>query len=751
MKNKGFKHFLINTLRGRLILSVALVHAVMMTVFIIDLTSRQRELLLDRQLEEAKSLSWALSTSAAGWIASDDIAGLQELVDSQLHYPELIFAILTDEQGLILAHSDKIKKGKFLIDLPNKAELTILNKTPELVDVAVPAILKGNHIGWVRVGLNQKAAEKKLFIITLNGVLYTILAILIGSIIAWFMGKRITQRLYLVQDTINKVSAGNPSARAKIVGSDEATLLAQEFNSMLDTLSDRELKLDKSIVRFEKLFNLADVPLALINEKGQILDFNRSFETTFGYTGDDLPSVEEWWLLAYPNPEYRKKVINSWGNDIEIAKKKGSNIEAKEYEVQSKTGEKLTIVISGTIINNEILVTFFDITARKKIEQELTKSKIKAEESDLLKSAFLANMSHEIRTPMNGILGFAELLKSPKLTGDKQQKYIGIIEKSGARMLNIINDIVDISKIDSGLMNVVITETNLNEQIEFIHTFFKPEITNKGIQFVVKNNLTLEEAIIETDREKLYAVLTNLIKNAIKYTNEGFIEFGCEKKENQLNFYVKDTGIGVPKNRQKAIFQRFIQADILDKKALEGAGLGLSITKSYIEMLGGEIWLETEENVGSTFYFTLPYVSKKDKKIPLKNNTTEEKGAAKINNLKILIVEDDEICDKYLTLVINKYSNNIIHTKNGVEAVEYCQVNSDIDLILMDIKMPEMNGYKAVQEIRKFNKDVVIFAQTAFALSGDKEKALKTGCNEYLKKPVKEVEILRLIQKHFNK
>jgi len=742
-------NFLFKSLRGRLILSVALVHAVMMSIFIFDSIVRQRKLLLNQQIEDAKRLSQTLSTSAAGWISADDISGLQELVDNQRSYPELMFVILTDELGFVLAHTDRTKNGKYLIDLPKEVALKVLNKTPQLVDVVSPAMLNNVHVGWVRIGLNQNEAEKKLFEITINGVLYTLLAIIIGSIIAWFMGKRITQRLYLVQDTINKVSAGNPSARAQITGSDEATLLAREFNTMLDTLSDRQLKLDKSIVRFEKLFNLADVPLVLVNNKGQILDFNISFESTFGFTSDDIPTIKEWWLLAYPNPEYRKKVIKKWENEIKIAKEKDANIQAKEYEVQSKSGKKLTVIISGTIINNEILVTFFDITARKKIEQELVKAKIKAEESDLLKSSFLANMSHEIRTPMNGILGFAELLKSPNLAGEKQQKYISIIEKSGARMLNIINDIVDISKIDSGLMKVVNTETNLNEQIEFIHTFFKPEITNKGIQFIVKNSLTNEDATVETDREKLYAVLTNLIKNAIKYTDEGIIEFGCNKKGNQLNFYVKDTGIGIPTKRKGAIFQRFIQADIYDKKALEGAGLGLAISKAYVEMLGGKIWVETEENKGSTFYFTIPYVSNKNTKSPSKNNVLKEKVT--IDNLKILIVEDDEISDLYLTLILNKYAVDIIHAPNGKEAIGCCRNNPDIDLIMMDIKMPEMNGYKAVQEIRKFNKDVVIFAQTAFALSGDKEKALKSGCNEYLKKPVKEADILRLVQKHFKK
>ena len=242
-----------------------------------------------------------------------------------------------------------------------------------------------------------------------------------------------------------------------------------------------------------------------------------------------------------------------------------------------------------------------------RINKELIAAREKAEEGDKLKSAFLANMSHEIRTPMNGILGFAELLKKPHLTGNEQQKYIRIIEKSGARMLSIINDIIDISKIEAGLVNLDIKKTNVNDQIEYIYTFFKPEVEDKGMKLLYKKTLSAQESIIKTDGEKVYAILTNLVKNAIKYSKDGKIEIGCKKKDENLEFYVKDTGIGIPKERHEAIFERFIQADIADKMAHQGAGLGLSITKAYVEMLGGKIWLESKKEIGSTFYFTLPY------------------------------------------------------------------------------------------------------------------------------------------------
>ena len=243
--------------------------------------------------------------------------------------------------------------------------------------------------------------------------------------------------------------------------------------------------------------------------------------------------------------------------------------------------------------------------------EELLLAKEQAEQSDKLKSAFLANMSHEIRTPMNSILGFAEILKESDLTGEQQREYIGIIEKSGERMLNVINNIVNISKIESGQMTCSVSETNVNKQLEFVYSFFEPEAKQKGISLFYKKNLNLDEAIVKTDREKLYAILINLVKNAIKYTDKGSVEFGYKltgsaNEPVELEFYVKDTGIGIVKDRQNAIFERFIQAEIADKMARQGAGLGLSISKAYVEMLGGKIWVESEIGKGSKFSFTIP-------------------------------------------------------------------------------------------------------------------------------------------------
>lgn len=384
-----------------------------------------------------------------------------------------------------------------------------------------------------------------------------------------------------------------------------------------------------------------------------------------------------------------------------------------------------------------------------KINSELQKAKLKAEESDRLKSAFLANMSHEIRTPMNGILGFTKLLKEDNLDVREQKNYIEIIEKSGNRLLGIINDIVDISKIEAGQMKVSHSRTNVDEQMQYIQTFFGPETQDKGIQFVLKESSSRKATIISSDSEKLYAILINLVKNAIKYTVRGTIEFGYEIKGDYIEFFVKDTGIGISKERQKAIFERFVQADFNDIMARQGAGLGLAIAKAYVELLGGKIWVESEIEKGSTFYFTIPCIYQLEENEKEQNVVPIHPVPCGVKNLKILVTEDDKISRMLILKVLEPFGREILTAQTGVEAVEMCRNNPDLDLILMDIQMPQMNGYEATKEIRKFNAEVVILAQTAFALEGDKSKTMEAGCNGYISKPIKKEELSNLLQHYF--
>ncbi|MBQ4822539.1 PAS domain-containing sensor histidine kinase [Aquimarina sp. MMG016] len=360
--------------------------------------------------------------------------------------------------------------------------------------------------------------------------------------------------------------------------------------------------------RYSTLTNLVPVGIFMTRSDGKTTFVNPQWCTISGLSNEE--ALNDGWINAV-HPDDRDRLLKGWYDDAN--KKRPSKSEYRFLRPDGSVKWVLGQAIPEYNENKDIIGyvgTITDITTIKEYEQQLNRLKEKAEESDRLKSAFLANMSHEIRTPMNGILGFAELLKEPKLSGDDQQLYLSLIEESGRRMLNIIRDIIDISKIEADQVKLYLSDVNINEQVAYLYRFFKPEADRKGIQLSFSNELPDENTILSTDKEKFNAILTNLVKNAIKYTNEGSIKFGYEVDGKYLRFFVKDTGIGIPDNRKKAIFDRFVQADIEGRFALEGAGIGLSIAKAYVEMLNGKIWLESKEGLGSIFYFTIPYSRK---------------------------------------------------------------------------------------------------------------------------------------------
>ena len=363
----------------------------------------------------------------------------------------------------------------------------------------------------------------------------------------------------------------------------------------------------------------------------------------------------------------------------------------------------------------------------------------------------LTNMSHEIRTPMNGVIGFLDLLNEPELTNDYRKEYTALVQQSGKRMLNILHEIVDISRIDAGETIIHFQKTNINEKIERVYKLLKPDAENKKINLSFKNSLPVQEANVITDSLKLYSILTNLVKTAIKYTDTGSVEFGYDKKVETLEFFVKDTGIGINKERHEAIFERFFQADIADVQARQGAGLGLSIAKAYVEMPGGKIWVNSEVGIGSAFYFTIPSNSETEEIKVVQKDLNFDKKGNHVTNLKILIAEDDEVSTMLLDKTVEMFGREVIKVRTGVEAFEACHNNPDLDLVLMDIKIPEMDGYEATRQIRQFNKDVVIIAQTAYGLFGDVEMSIEAGCNDYISKPFNKAGLLSLIQKHIKK
>jgi len=497
--------------------------------------------------------------------------------------------------------------------------------------------------------------------------------------------------------------------------------------------------------KYQDIIDFAPIGFYKSSRNGEFILANEELANILGYeNADELLSMNI--SDFYFSSDEREKLIKKYD------KKEKSKIKNLEIKFKKKDGSAIWVLMTTRAIKDENGKTIsydgfiMDVTEMKKSKNELIAAKEKAEESDRLKSAFLANMSHEIRTPMNGILGFTSLLLNPDLNDETKEKYIQIIHQSGERMLNTVNNIVEMSKIEAGIIDIRKSEINVNAILEDILSFFQVQTIKKGLILNYQNNTPGAEIILTTDKAKFESILTNLIKNAIKFTDRGSITVSNITKNGFIEFCVKDTGIGIPKHRQEAIFMRFEQADIKDTRAFEGSGLGLAITKSYIEMLDGKIWMKSTEGQGSEFYFTLP-ISNVILNKP--QNPKQEHNLKKLKRkYKFLIVEDDKNSAMLLKTMLNDIAEKITHANTGENAIEECRNQDDFDVIFMDIKMPGISGHETVKRIREFDKDVIIIAQTAYAMSGDREKAISSGCNDYISKPIKKNEILEKIEKN---
>ena len=370
----------------------------------------------------------------------------------------------------------------------------------------------------------------------------------------------------------------------------------------------------------------------------------------------------------------------------------------------------------------------------------------KAIESDRLKTAFLQNISHEIRTPMNSIVGFSELLKDKKLSESEKDQYLEMISKSSDQLLNIVNEVLDISLIETGNLSVNLRRVQLNNLMKEIYLSYKPLI-NKEISFTMSTGLSDTLSLILTDVIKIRQIISNLLNNAVKFTDKGHIGFGYTLEENELNFFIEDTGIGIPSDSHDKIFERFLKVGSDNERLYEGVGLGLAICKGNIDLLNGKIWMDSKPGKGSKFLFTIPYKPVYEEE-PVKGKNKDL--VRTLNNLTILVAEDDDVNFLYIKEIFKGAGAEILHAINGREAVEMCEKNDRIGIVLIDIKMPVMNGYEAIKKIREFRPGLPIIAQTAFALSNEMLKAFNAGSNDYISKPFTREQLLSIVSKNMS-
>ena len=491
--------------------------------------------------------------------------------------------------------------------------------------------------------------------------------------------------------------------------------------------------------------------VVITNLQGGIEIVNPSFSQITGYSSEEVIGKEIGFVNFDTNvgPLY-KDIMNNVlsGEDWQ-----------GEFQNKKKNGEKYWELASiSTVKNDKGEITHFvviseDITSRKKNEKELLDAKEKAEESDRLKTAFLANLSHEIRTPMNAIIGFSNLLLEEDILYDEKVKLNSLINDNSQNLLKLIDDVIDISKIQSGDIKISNTECYINKLLLDLYVSFSIKAennTNKDVHLSLHKGSKIKDFSVITDPIRLKQILYNLIENAVKFTKKGFVEFGytVNEAENKIQFHVIDSGIGISNDKFDMIYDLFRQADESFTREYGGTGIGLSIAKKLVGHLGGEIWVQSTPNQGTNIYFTLPLIFNEDK---IEETQIIEHCKFDWQNKVVLVAEDIDINYRLIEEILIPTKAKLIWVKDGKEAVDTCLKNDSIDLVLMDIKMPNMDGFEATQEIKKHTSKIRIIGQTAYAQDNNKSKCINAGFDNYIAKPIRIEELLNVINKEFSK
>ncbi len=597
--------------------------------------------------------------------------------------------------------------------------------------------------------LNQRNLLKEL---NIYYAVFMIIALIISIIISFIISKYILSHLEKLTRYISQITEHNFNYSEKLnlkKSASEITHIYKEFRNMLSQLRVWEKQTDKALKnaeenekRYRELADMLPQSIYETDEFGNLTYVNKAWYHHFGYLKEDLSQGLN--LIETVISESSDDILgnNKLENSNFIAiRKDGSRFPASVYSdniiLDDKIAGKRGIIIDAT--QNKIYI------------HSLKKETHKAQTSDKLKSSFLANMSHEIRTPMNSIIGFSNLLASDEIPESQKKEFINYIRTSGEMLLNLIDDIIDIAKIEAGELKISKKEMNVDALFSELHNAFnttKNKFGKSHIKLLVKKDAE-QNLSFKTDPFRLRQVMINLIGNAIKFTDKGSVEFGYRlKNEKEIEFYVKDTGIGLSKEELGIVFERFKRTYGSEEKNIIGSGLGLTISKNLVELMGGEMWLDSKPGMGTTFYFTLPYI----KTIKILQSYVTEESISSFNwhNKTILVVEDDKQSFHFLQELLKRTGVIIRKASNGYEAIDICRNDKSLDIVLMDIQMPKMNGYTATREIKKIRKDLPVIAQTAYAMAGDREKSIEAGCDDYITKPLNIETLLPKIDQFLN-
>lgn len=517
-----------------------------------------------------------------------------------------------------------------------------------------------------------------------------------------------------------------------------------EFRDISEQKATERKLIDQQSL-FKTMFNTIKEGIVITDIDGTIIMANESMQTIFGLDAYQLinGSIKRLFPEEEIYNDVVKRCFNSNNNSYTHTTYLHANGEAFQGEI---FGTKL-YNSNGDWIGN--IAVNRDITKSIKTLEDLQKAKSQAEESSRLKTEFINNMSHEVRTPMNGIIGFSEMLNMPNLSEEKRNYFIKIIQNSSEQLLRIIDDILEISILETNKLKVNYSEVCLNDLIMEIYANYDNITNEHKVPLQIKKGLSDEDSTFTSDESKLKKILNSLLANAIKYTDKGHIELGYYLENKTLKIYIKDTGSGIDPEDHELIFERFAQAekDISQKKG--GLGLGLSISKENAKLLEGEISVKSALKEGATFTLSLPFNNATSDE----TNNTETTQGLHSDKFTILVAEDEDVNYLYLEAVIDtEYKDKyiLLHAHNGQEAIDIALERNDIDLVLMDIKMPIINGHEATEKIKAEKPNLTIIAQTAYTTAKDIDAAREHGCDDFISKPINRNDLIELINKHID-
>jgi signal transduction histidine kinase/DNA-binding NarL/FixJ family response regulator len=774
--------------KRQIILTFAVGFSFLVVAFITYMVLAERAYLLDQSTQRTTGLARSLAVNSRSWVLANDWVGLQELTEALGEYPELRYAMVLSPSGRVLSHNQGTPVGQYVTDeasrglLKSPLRTRVITDNDELIDVAVPILRDGRPMAWARIGMDRKSIVGNLRSMALKSAAFAALACIASWLAALYIARRLSRRVFALAEMAESVQSGDRMVRADERGRDEIARLGKSLNDMLDALVSseqryRSLFAEVPVSLWEEDFSMVKVGLESLRSAG-VADFGRYFDAhpeevarlagqvvvravnnhTLTLFGADEPGK----LFGSLRELFGEESLQAFKQEL-VALASGHLHFSCESVNRALDGRRIdvslhVIVPRGSENSLErLLVAIFDITERKLAEQtlrdyqtnlenqvkkrtaELEEAKLKAEAANRAKSVFLANMSHELRTPMNAILGFSALMRSDKDLTDLQKQTLDIINRSGAHLLSLINDVLDMAKIEAGRVAVENAGFDVPDLVRDLGNIIRASAEKKGLDFEVRQSPTVPRYVI-ADQAKLRQVLINLLNNAVKFTAAGTVALSVEARQTGertfLELTVEDTGVGIRKEDQARIFEPFVQ--VSEQGDQIGTGLGLTITRQYLELMGGTLDLESTPGVGSLFRIQLPVevsAASADRAQPAGLGEVEALAPGQ-PEYRILIVEDQLENALLLRRVMERVGFTVRLASNGEQGVALFQ-SWQPQLIWMDRRMPVMDGLEATRRIRALpgGKDVRIAAITASVFADERQELLRAGIDELVQKP----------------